>query len=140
VTAGTSRAPTIYAALALIAAIVIGSAVGYALGRRSLMKRAAPGGRSVPEMTLLGVSRSALADSLGLSPAQRATVDSLLEQARRTADSMVGRMITDVRAATGQVRRQVRAVLNDGQRLRFDSLLNSATPLLPRTPVPTSRP
>lgn len=137
---GTVKA-NVYAGLALIAAVLIGVAAGYALFRgpdsgrmRSGMKQ------SAFDMTMLGVSRGWLLDSLDLTPSQRVVVDSLLTHAATYAESAVERMMTDVRARTDSTRDRVRLVLDDGQRVRFDSLLNAAPPVRMRTPVPPSRP
>lgn len=128
-----------YAGVALAAALLIGGAGGYVLGRQSFMKRSAPNMRAGAGMTLLGVSRLQLLDSLGLTPGQRNTVDSLLEAGRTRADSSVDRMMNDVRTATMETRQQVRAALDQEQRARFDSLLAAAPELRMRTPVPPRR-
>ena len=133
---GTARA-TVYAVPALVAALVAGGAAGYALGRQSLMKRPGPslleGGS---RMSLLGVTHAAITDSLELSSTQRALVDSLLDDAERRAQSAVDTLIAGVRASTSELKDRVRAVLDERQQARFESLLRSTTPLLPRTPVP----
>jgi hypothetical protein len=126
----------VYAGVALVAALLIGGTGGYALGRRSFMKRSAPGMRAGEGMTLLGVSRNTLLDSLGLTPGQRGAVDSLLEAGRVRADSSVDRLMTDVRAVTMETRLLVRAALEERQRTRFDSLLSAAPEIRMRTPVP----
>ena len=137
---GTTRA-TLYAGAALVAAIILGGAGGFALGRGSISERSASYLKQPdPEMTLLGPSRTALIDTLDLTPAQRVRVDSLLDDARQRAEGAVDRLMTDVRSVTSEARRQVREVLDDGQRARFDSLMSVASPVLPRTPLPPRRP
>jgi hypothetical protein len=131
--AGPARA-NLYAALALIAVMVIGGAAGYALGRRSPRMR--PGA----DMTLLGISRSMLLDSLRLSPTQRIRINGLLDDAARRADSAVGQLMTDLRAVTDQTRQQVQAALDGPQKARFDSIMSAARPVRMRTPVPPRRP
>ena len=132
---------SLYAALALVAAVLIGVAAGFVLFHRDDARRMQSGMKqSAFEMTMLGVSRGWLLDSLGLSAAQRTVVDSLLTGAATYAESSVERMMTSVRARTESTRDQVRALLNDQQKVRFDSLLNTAPPVRMRTPVPPSRP
>lgn len=127
----------LYAALALAAAVLVGLSAGYLLFRREGSSPMRSGMKqSAFEMTMLGVSRGWLLDSLELSAAQRTVVDSLLNHAATYAETAVERMMTDVRARTDSTRDQVRRVLDDRQRVRFDSLLNSAPPVRMRTPVP----
>ena len=131
----------VYAALALATAVLLGVAAGYALFRDSESGRMRSGMKqSAFEMTMLGVSRGWLLDSLGLTPSQRGEVDSLLTQAATYAETAVERMMTNVRARTDSTRDQVRSILDDQQRVRFDSLLNAAPPVRMRTPVPPRRP
>ena len=133
---GPGRA-SLYAALTLTAAVLIGVAAGYALFHRENPERMRSGTKqSAFEMTMLGVSRSWLLDSLGLTPGQRTVVDSLLNDAATYAETAVERMMTSVRARTDSTRDRVRAVLNEQQKTRFDSLLSTAPPVRMRTPVP----
>jgi hypothetical protein len=137
---GPTRAG-LYAALALATAVLIGIAGGYALFHGDSPQRTRSGMKqSAFEMTMLGISRGWLLDSLGLSASQRTVVDSLLNGAATYAEASVERMMTSVRARTDSTRDQVRAVLNEQQRVRFDSLLNAAPPVRMRTPVPPRRP
>jgi hypothetical protein len=129
-----ARRASVLATVALAAAVLAGGLAGYALGRRSLMKHAGPASGSA--MTMLGVTRAMLLDSLGLTPGQRILIDSLLDDAGRRADSAVERLVTDVRGFTGLARERIRSALDERQRGRFDSLLAATAPLLPRTPVP----
>ncbi len=120
-----------YATVALVGALLLGGALGYTLGRGTQGPE-----RMKQPMTMLGLSRTALLDSLEATPAQRAAIDSLLDRARGRADSAVDRMMTDVRAATREARDAVRALLDEPQRRRFDSLLAGTREMLPRSPVP----
>jgi hypothetical protein len=131
---------TLYAVLALVAALLIGVAAGYGLFHRDDPRMRSGMKQSAFEMTMLGISRGWLLDSLGLNPSQRAVVDSLLNGAATYAETSVERMMTSVRARTDSTRDQVRAVLNDQQRVRFDSLLRAAPPVRMRTPVPPRQP
>jgi hypothetical protein len=137
---GPNRA-SLYAGIALGAAILIGVAAGFVLGRRSETSRnRSQMKQSAFEMTMLGISRGWLLDSLGLSPAQRLEVDSLLTATRLYAESAVERMITDVKQRTDETRDRVRSLLSEPQKNRFDSLLNTAPPVRMRTPVPPQTP
>ena len=118
-----------FAALALVAALLTGGVAGYALGNRPHRQR-------MKEMTMLGLSRSALLDSLRATPEQRTRIDSILDLARARSDSAVEGMVTIVRGATGQARDQVRALLTPEQRTRFDSMLTTTPETLPRSPMP----
>ena len=132
---------SLYAALSLVAAVLIGLAAGYFLFRRPIPERMRSGMKqSAFDMTMLGISRGWLLDSLGLTASQRTLVDSLLNDAATYAEGSVERMMTSVRARTDSTRDRVRAVLNDEQRVRFDSLLNTAPPVRMRTPVPPRQP
>jgi hypothetical protein len=91
-------------------------------------------------MTLLGLSRRALLDSLQLSTSQRVVVDSLLDAAARRAEAAVDTLMTGVRAITGDARRQVRSALDDRQRAAFDTLMSRIPPMRMRTPVPPRKP
>jgi hypothetical protein len=130
-----------YAALALAATLLAGAAAGFMVGR-SAGERAASHRKQpiLTDMTLLGLSRGELLDSLQLTAAQRVLVDSLLEDAARRAEAAVDTLMTGVRAITGTARAHVRSVLDERQRARFDALLSRIPPLRMRTPVPPRKP
>ena len=131
----------LYATLAMVAALVTGIAAGYLLFHQENPQRMRSGMKqSAFEMTMLGISRGWLLDSLRLSAPQRRVVDSLLNNAATYAETSVERMMTSVRARTDSTRDQVRAALTDEQKVRFDSLLNAAPPVRMRTPVPPRQP
>jgi hypothetical protein len=128
---------SLYAALSLVAAVLIGLTAGYFLFRQPSPQRMRSGMKqSAFEMTMLGVSRGWLLDSLALTASQRTLVDSLLNDAATYAEGSVERMMTSVRARTDSTRDRVREVLNEQQRVRFDSLLSTTPPVRMRTPVP----
>lgn len=133
----SSRAP-LFAGLALVATLCVGLAAGYALGARAHMRRPGPAGDT--GMTMLGLTRSELRDSLRLTPGQTAVIDRVLDEARQQADSSVRQMVTDVRAATTRAKERVRAALDEPQRARLDTILARALPVLPRTPMLPGRP
>lgn len=119
----------LYAALALVAAVLVGGTLGYEIGSRPRPMRP-------KQAALLGVSRAALLDSLRLSPTQRARVDSILDASEAGADSSIKRMMETVRGLTQEAKTRVRATLDPVQRERFDSLLAHSVPTLPRSPLP----
>lgn len=127
----STRSASLLAILALVAAAVLGGAATYAW--MSWNARSRP---KMSEMTMIGVSRTAILDSLGLTPGQRTRVESLLEQTADRADSSVQRMMREVRAAIQEGRRDVRSVLDPAQQVRFDSLLTRAQEIRPRSPIP----
>lgn len=137
----TTSTSNLYAALALTGTLLVGAAAGFAVGRGVGQRDAAH--RKQPlltDMTLLGLSRGALLDSLQLTASQRVLVDSLLDVAARRAEAAVDTLMTRVRAITGDARLQVRSVLDDRQRARFDTLLGRIPPMRMRTPVPPRTP
>lgn len=120
---------SVFASVALLGALLAGGAAGYALGRR-------PGPMKMKEMTMFGLSRTMLLDSLAATPAQRVRIDSVLDIVRVQADSAVSTMMEVVRTASRDARARVRELLDEPQRARFDSLLARAPGMLPRSPVP----
>lgn len=123
----TMRA-TLLAAVALLAAALLGGSAGYALGRR-------PPPMRMKEPALLGVTR-AMFDSLGLDPTQRARIDSTLDATESRAERAIRTMMAEVSSLTNDARKEVRATLHDGQREQFDRMLARARPALPRSPLP----
>jgi len=137
-TPSTSARATWLAGLALLSALVAGGALGYRMGRQSLMKRPGPPGSESP-ITMLGVTRASLTDSLRLTPTQRPLVESLLDRAELDAQAAVDTLIGSVKASTDRIRQQIRDLLDDQQRVRFDSTVSGSLPVLPRTPFPPRR-
>jgi hypothetical protein len=125
----TTRRAGWYAALALAAALLVGGIAGYELGSRPRPMR-------LKQAALLGISRITLLDSLHLSAAQRARVDSILDASEARADSSIRGMMATVRGLTQETKAQVRATLDPAQRVKFDSLLAHSVPSLPRSPLP----
>jgi hypothetical protein len=120
---------TILAGVALLAAVLIGFAGGYALGRR-------PHPRQMDKVTLLGVDRSTILDSLQLNPQQRQTIEGVLTESETRAGKSIEVMFNEVRTTTRDARERVRSALNDNQRTKLDSILSTVVELKPRTPLP----
>ena len=123
------RPATAFAALALLGAIIFGFALGYAVGSR-------PRALRMKQMTLLGLSRSYLLDSLNLTAPQRQRVDGILTGAANRADRSIQVMYHDVRAITGEARESVRATLDAPQRAKLDSVLSTVSEMKVRSPLP----
>ncbi len=106
--------PAPWRAAAVVAgALVVGAAVGVAgdrvwLGRQ---RPAAPGWLD------------AFAGELALTPAQRAAVDTILDERERVMDSLVAPVRPQLDAARAAARRQIRARLAAPQQARFDQYL-----------------
>ena len=120
---------TLLAVIALLAAVLVGFAGGYALGRRLPP-------RQMDKVTLLGVNRGTILDSLQLTPQQRQRIEAVLSESETRAGKSIDLMLNDVRAATRDARERVRAALNENQRAKLDSILSTAVEMKPRTPLP----
>jgi Spy/CpxP family protein refolding chaperone len=120
---------TLMAVIALLAAVLIGFAAGYAIGRR-------PHPRQMDKVTLLGVDRAAILDSLHLTAQQRKTIEAVLNESETRAGKSIDVMFNDVRSATHDARERVRAALNENQRVKLDSILSTVVELKPRSPLP----
>jgi len=127
------RRTTALAVLALLAAVIVGFALGYSVGSRPRPQR-------MKTMTLLGVSRDWLLDSLSLTTPQRQRMETILTDAEGRAGRSIDAMYQDVRNVTREAREQVRATLDAPQRARLDSILSTVSELKPRTPLPPRTP
>ena len=105
------------AALFLAGAFVAGATVGLAADR-VVGRRAAPTPAAAPSPALDG-----FAAELALTPAQRAAVDSILDERHRIIDSIVAPVRPQIEAARQSARQQIRQRLTDGQRARFERYL-----------------
>ena len=117
------------ALIALLAAAVAGFAIGFYSGRNAQPK-------GFEKVTLLGVSRSLLLDSLNLNPQQRRVVDNALSDAEKRATVSIEAMMQDVRTTTRAARERVRNTLDSNQRTKLDSILSRVPEMKPRTPLP----
>lgn len=122
------RATTL-AVIALLAAVMIGFAAGYVLGRR-------PHPRQMDKVTLLGVDRSTILDSLHLTPQQRGGIEAVLKESETRAGKSIDLMFNEVQTTTRDARERIRAALNENQRAKLDSILSTAVEMKPRSPLP----
>jgi hypothetical protein len=63
----------------------------------------------------------AFAADLALTPAQRAAVDTILDERQRVMDSLVAPVRPQLDATRATARRQIRARLTEAQQARFDA-------------------
>jgi hypothetical protein len=107
---GAARAQWLAAAV-VAGALVVGASVGVAADRVWLgrQRAAAPGWLD------------AFAADLALTPAQRAAVDTILDERERVMDSLVAPVRPQLDAARAAARRQIRARLTAPQQARYDA-------------------
>lgn len=101
------------AAVVVAGALVAGAAVGVAADRVWLGRQ-----RAEPPGWL-----DAFAADLALTPAQRAAVDTILDERERVMDSLVGPVRPQLDTARAAARRQIRTRLTVAQQARFDAYL-----------------
>lgn len=109
---GAARAQRLAAAV-VAGALVVGAAVGVTADRVWLGRQ--PAG---PPGWL-----DAFAADLALTPAQRAAVDTVLDERERVMDSLVAPVRPQLDAARASARRQIRARLTAPQQARYDAYL-----------------
>ena len=111
--------PKRLAAMFLVGALLVGGALGFTADR-------VVGDRLLPraEAATLPPARNALddfSDEIGLTPAQRAAVDSIMDERHRIIDSIMGPVRPQIAAARESARKQIRARLLPEQEVRFDA-------------------
>lgn len=107
--------PQQLAAMLLAGAFLVGGVVGFALERVISPPTAA----AAPAPARPSVEQ--LYDELALDPAQRAGMDSILDQRRRIMDSLLAPVRPRMRAVRDSFRAEVRARLSPDQQVRFDA-------------------
>ena len=112
------------AAMVLVGAFAVGLALGLTWQSTA---GALPAGRSRATVAAAtagaGGALDAFAAELVLSAAQRAAVDSILDERHRIIDSIVAPMRPQIEAARESARAQIRTRLSDEQRRRYDVYL-----------------
>lgn len=101
------------AAMFLLGAFLVGGTFGFTVDRvvgDRLLKREGDGS-----------SLDAFAAEIGLSAAQRAAVDSILDERHRIIDSIMAPVRPQISAARESARRQIRMRLTPEQEPRFDA-------------------
>ena len=103
----------------LLGAVLVGGALGFTADR-------VVGDRLLPraEAATLPPTRNALddfSDEIGLTVAQRAAVDSIMDERHRIIDSIMGPVRPQIAAARESARKQIRARLLPDQETRFDA-------------------
>jgi hypothetical protein len=111
--------PKRLAAMFLFGALLVGGALGFTADR-------VVGDRLLPraEAATLPASPNALDEfskEIGLTPAQRAAVDSIMDERHRIIDSIMTPVRPQIAVARESARKQIRARLTGDQVTRFDA-------------------
>ena len=120
-TARADQRPKRLAAMFLLGAVLVGGALGFTVDR-------VVGDRLLPraEAATPPASRNALDDfssEIGLTPAQRAAVDSIMDERHRIIDSIMKPVRPQIAAARESARKQIRQRLTREQEARFDAYI-----------------
>ena len=113
--------PKQIAAMFLVGALLVGGALGFTADRvvgDRLLPRAEAATPPAPRSTL-----DEFAAEIGLTPAQRAAVDSIMDERHRIIDSIMSPVRPQITAARESARRQIRARRAPEQERRFDAYL-----------------
>jgi hypothetical protein len=100
----------------LLGALLVGGALGFTADRVLTGERCAKNGD-------YRKSRSWLQHELDLSPTQAASVDSIVERRHQQMRALIAPIRPQMDAARQEARQQIRRVLNDEQRARFDEII-----------------
>jgi hypothetical protein len=103
----------------LAAALLIGGAVGFTVDRMMAGERScAPGDRQS--------MRERMAADLSLTAAQRVTFDSLLENRHHEMNAVMEPVRPQLDSIRQQTRVEIARMLDDGQRVRYEQMLEEA--------------
>jgi Spy/CpxP family protein refolding chaperone len=100
----------------LLGALLVGGALGFTADRVLTGDRCARSGD-------LGRSRTWLTEELNLTAEQSAAVDSILERRHREMRAVIAPVRPRMDEVRDTARQQIRRVLDDAQRARFDDLI-----------------
>jgi Spy/CpxP family protein refolding chaperone len=100
----------------LLGALLVGGALGFTADRVLAGDRCGKDGEQRR-------SRSWLSDELNLAPEQRAALDSIFERRHREMRAVISTVRPRMDAVRDTARQQIRAVLTDAQRARFDEII-----------------
>jgi hypothetical protein len=106
------------AAMFLLGAFLVGGTLGFTVDRMVGQRSVATG----HEATL-----DAFATELGLTAAQRAAVDSILDERHRIIDSIMTPVRPSIRAARDSARLQIARRLSPDQRVKFERYVERTT-------------
>ena len=120
-TPGSARSdqrPKQLAAMFLVGAVLVGGALGFTADRvvgDRLLPRAEAATPPAPNSSL-----DEFSTEIRLTPAQRAAVDSIMDERHRIIDSIMAPVRPEIAAARESARKQIRARLTPEQEMRFD--------------------
>lgn len=100
----------------LLGALLVGGALGFTADRVLTSDRCAKSGDNRRSFAWL-------TEELHLTPGQSAAVDSIVERRHREMRAVITTVRPRMVAVRDTARQQIRRVLNDAQRARFDELL-----------------
>lgn len=100
----------------LLGALLVGGALGFTADRVLAGDRC---GRDGDQRR----SRSWLSEELNLRPEQRVAVDSIFERRHRELRAVIATVRPRMDAVRDTARQQIRGVLDEGQRARFDEII-----------------
>jgi Spy/CpxP family protein refolding chaperone len=100
----------------LLGALLVGGALGFTADRVLAGDRC---GRDGDQRR----SRGWLSEELNLTPEQRAAVDSIFERRHRELRAVIATVRPRMDAVRDTARQQIRGVLDEGQRARFDEII-----------------
>jgi Spy/CpxP family protein refolding chaperone len=100
----------------LLGALLVGGALGFTADRVLTGDRCARGGNH-------DRSRTWLTEQLNLTAEQSAAVDSILERRHREMRAVIAPVRPRMDEVRDTARQQIRRVLDDAQRARFDALI-----------------
>jgi Spy/CpxP family protein refolding chaperone len=100
----------------LLGALLVGGALGFTADRVLTSDRCAKSGDNRRSFAWL-------TEELHLTPEQSAAVDSIVERRHREMRAVIAPVRPQMDAVRDTARQQIRRVLNDSQRARFDELL-----------------